>query len=89
MIHYASINEMIALCLYMDDRVRHSRDILTAIETSLYSYARAAEEERFARYELLIYLLNVFVIFLTIHLQSTRWKKLEGKSKSTDWDCNI
>lgn len=46
---YASVQEMILLCMHMLDTYRDGRfayDIFHSIETALYSYTRAAEEER-------------------------------------------
>ena len=40
---------MIALCLYISDPIRNNREIFTAIENALFSYARASEENRFSR----------------------------------------
>ena len=54
MLYYASIQEMIATCMYAMDNPnpskavsKYSRDIHYAIENALYSYTRAAEEEQF------------------------------------------
>ena len=48
MVHYASVCEMMGLCLYLMDPLggRHAREAYSSIETALYSYTRAAEEER-------------------------------------------
>lgn len=48
-VHYGSTHEMMALCLHSLDPLgtRNNRDLHSALETALYSYTRAAEEERF------------------------------------------
>jgi len=49
-VHYASVYEMMALCLYSFDPLgtrNNHRDLHSAVETALYSYTRGAEEERF------------------------------------------
>lgn len=46
---YASVQEMILLCMHMLDPYRDGRfgtDVYHSIETALYSYTRAADEER-------------------------------------------
>lgn len=40
---------MIALCMIMTDPTRSGKDIYSAVENALFAYARAADEERFAR----------------------------------------
>lgn len=46
LVHYASVQEMMALCLYHLDTFGRSREIFSFLETALLSYTRAAEEER-------------------------------------------
>ena len=48
-LYYASVQEMILLCMHMLDPYRDGRfgsDVFHSIETALYSYTRAADEER-------------------------------------------
>lgn len=50
MLHYASVQEMIVLCMHMLDPYgrenRFTTEVHHSIETALYSYTRAADEER-------------------------------------------
>lgn len=46
LMHYASVQEMMALSAYLSDPHGRSREIFQYIETALFSYTRAAEEER-------------------------------------------
>jgi hypothetical protein len=46
LIHYANVQEMMALCLYHTDPYSRSKEIFSHLETALLSYTRAAEEER-------------------------------------------
>lgn len=50
MLYYASVQEMIVLCMYMLDPYgrdgRFASDVHHSIETALYSYTRAADEEK-------------------------------------------
>jgi hypothetical protein len=46
MMHYANVQEMMALCLYQMDPYTRSKEIFVHLETALFSYTRAAEEER-------------------------------------------
>jgi len=50
LLHYASVHEMMGLCYYLLDPygTRYSRDFFNMMETALYNYARAAEEETVA-----------------------------------------
>ena len=48
-LYYASVQEMILLCMHMLDPYKDGRfgmDVFHSIETALYSYTRAADEER-------------------------------------------
>jgi hypothetical protein len=48
-LYYASVQEMILLCMHMLDPYgdgRFTSDVFHSIETALYSYTRAADEER-------------------------------------------
>ncbi|GAX22513.1 hypothetical protein FisN_14Hh135 [Fistulifera solaris] len=44
--HYASVQELMALCLYHMDAYGRAREIFSLIENAMWSYSRAAEEER-------------------------------------------
>ena len=46
MSHYANVHEMMALCLYHLEPYGRAREIFSHFETALFSYTRAAEEER-------------------------------------------
>jgi hypothetical protein len=46
MMHYASVQEMMALSSYMLDSYGRSREIFSLVETALYSYTRIAEDDR-------------------------------------------
>jgi len=46
MMHYASIQEMMAICMYFLDPYSRARDIVSHIETALLAYSKAAEDER-------------------------------------------
>lgn len=46
LVHYASVQEMMALCMYHLDTYGRARDIFACLELALLSYTRAAEEER-------------------------------------------
>jgi tetratricopeptide (TPR) repeat protein len=46
MVYYANVQEMMALCLYQIDPYGRSKEIFSHLETALFSYTRAAEEER-------------------------------------------
>ena len=46
MMEYGSANEMMALATYLMDPVGKSQETFSYMETALYSYTRAAEEER-------------------------------------------
>ena len=46
LVHYGSVQEMMALCMYHLDTYGRARDIFLCLETALLSYTRAAEEER-------------------------------------------
>ena len=46
MMHYASVQEMMALCMYFLDPYSRAREIIGHIETALLAYSKAAEEER-------------------------------------------
>jgi len=45
-LYYASVHEMIVLCMFMIDPSKYSYDVQHSIETALYSYSRAADEEK-------------------------------------------
>lgn len=45
-LYYASVQEMIVLCMFMIDPSKYSYDVQHSIETALYSYSRAADEEK-------------------------------------------
>jgi len=45
-LHYASVQEMIVLCMFMIDPSKYTYDVQHSIETALYSYSRAADEEK-------------------------------------------
>lgn len=44
-IHYGSVQETIALCLYCIDPYRNAKEIFTNIESALLAYSRAASED--------------------------------------------
>lgn len=44
--HYASVQELMALCMYLTDPYGRSKDIFSYCENALMSYSRAAEDER-------------------------------------------
>ncbi len=44
--YYASVQEMMALCIYQMDPYSRAKEIFSHLETALLSYTRAAEEER-------------------------------------------
>ena len=46
MMHYASVQEMMALCMYFLDPYSRAKDIVSHIETALLAYSKAAEDER-------------------------------------------
>ena len=46
LMHHAGIQEMMALCLYLLNDLGNSKEIFGCFETALFSYTRAAEEER-------------------------------------------
>jgi len=46
MMEYASVNEMMALATYLMDPVGRAQETFSYMETALFSYTRAAEEER-------------------------------------------
>ena len=45
-LYYASVQEMIVLCMFMIDPSKYSYDVQHSIETALYSYSCAADEEK-------------------------------------------
>lgn len=45
-VHYANIQELMALCLYHLDPFLRAKEIFSSLETALLHYTRAAEEER-------------------------------------------
>mmetsp|Transcript_27462 Transcript_27462/g.55151 ORF Transcript_27462/g.55151 Transcript_27462/m.55151 type:complete len:1702 (+) Transcript_27462:4357-9462(+) len=45
-LYYASVQEMIVLCMFMIDPSKYTYDVQHSIETALYSYSRAADEEK-------------------------------------------
>ena len=46
MLHYASVQEMMALCVHMMDPHGRGKDVFQYLETALFNYTRAAEDER-------------------------------------------
>ncbi|KAG7348164.1 ER-golgi trafficking TRAPP I complex subunit [Nitzschia inconspicua] len=46
LVYYASVQEMIALCIYQTDPYIRAKETFSNLETALLSYTRAAEEER-------------------------------------------
>ena len=46
MVYYANVQEMMALCMIHTDPYGRAKEIFSQLESSLFSYTRAAEEER-------------------------------------------
>ncbi|CAB9513824.1 trafficking protein particle complex [Seminavis robusta] len=46
MMHYASVQEMMALCMFFVDPYSRAKEIVSHIETALLAYSKAAEDER-------------------------------------------
>jgi hypothetical protein len=44
--HHGGVQEMMAICLYLMDSYGRAREIFTLLEGALWSYSRAADEER-------------------------------------------
>eukprot|EP00980_Cylindrotheca_fusiformis_P016923 scaffold5156_cov143-Cylindrotheca_fusiformis.AAC.3 len=44
--HYANVQEMMGMCMYLMDPYTRAREIFSHFETALLGYTRAAEEER-------------------------------------------
>ena len=45
-VHYASLQERLACCMYLTDPYGRAREIFSCMENALLSYSRAADEER-------------------------------------------
>ena len=46
LLHYASIHEMMALCVHLLDPIVRNREVFQYLETALFNYTRAAEDDR-------------------------------------------